>query len=139
MTVLALTSAQVAPVYPRQAEIYDFIAAESVTKGEAVYLTTSGTVGVADANVAAKDQFLGIALESVGTGQAVSVLKRGHVYGYTLTDLAYGAVAYLSNTAGDLDDSAGSTTVNVARCVPLPDSDKTKVLYVDARWQEDWS
>jgi len=139
MADITVTAAKVAPVYPAAAEIYDFIAAEAITKGQAVYLTTSGTVGVADANVAAKDQFRGIALETVGAAQAVSVLKRGHVYGYTLTDLAYDGLAYLSNTVGALADAAGSTTVNVGRCVPLPDADLTKVLYIQADWLNDWS
>lgn len=139
MADITVTAAKVGVVYPDNAEIYDFIAAEALTAGQAVYmLTGAGTVGVADANVANKQQIRGIALNAVGAGQAVSVLKRGQVYGFTLAG-DYDSLAYLSDTAGALADAAGTMTVNAGRVVGLPDNSNTKVLYVDADWLREWA
>ena len=139
MTDLTVSSAQIGVVFPDNAEIYDFIAAEALTAGQPVYmLTAAGTVGVADANAANKQQFRGIALSTVGAGQAVSVLKRGHIYGFTLAG-DYDSMAYLSDTAGKLADAAGTLTVIVGRVVGLPDNSNTKILYVVADWLREWS
>jgi hypothetical protein len=140
MADIALTAAQVQPIFPDQAEIYSFIAAEAITQGEAVYmLTAAGTVGVADANVANKQQFRGIALEGVAAGQVVSVLKRGHVAGFTVSGSSYDDILYLSDTAGNLADAAGTMTVNCGRVVGLSDKGNTKVVYIDADWLREWS
>ena len=136
---IALTAAQIQPIFPAKAEIYTFIAAAALTQGQAVYLTTSGTVGVADANGSSTQQFRGIALEAVAAGQAVSILKRGHCAGFTVSGMAYDAPAYLSDTAGSLSTAAGTMTVNCGRVVALSDKDLTKVLYVDANWNRIWA
>lgn len=136
---VALTAAQIAPCYPGKAEIYDVIAAEAITKGEAVYFTTSGTAGVADANASGKQQFRGIALETVGAGQAVSILKRGHCYGFTVSGLTPEDILYLSDTVGDLSTVVGTLTVNCGRVVCLPDSSLTQVVYIDADWLRAWA
>ena len=137
---IALTAVLVQPIFPLLAEIYPFIAAEAIAQGEAVYfLTAAGTVGVADANASDKQQFRGIALEGVGAGQAVSVLKRGHVAGYTVSGMSYDDKVYLSDTAGDLSTTNGSMTVECGRVVGLSDKDNTAVIYIDADWLRDWS
>jgi hypothetical protein len=137
---VALTAALVQPIFPAMAEIYPFIAAEAITQGEAVYmLTAAGTVGVADANVANKQQFRGIALEAAAAGQALSVLKRGHVAGFTVSALSYDDILYLSDTAGDLSTVAGTLTVNCGRVVALSDKGNTKVVYIDADWLREWA
>jgi len=135
MTDIALTATQIATVYPQECEIYDFIAAASITAGQAVYQTSAGKVGVADANGSGTTQLRGIALNAAGAGQAVSVLKRGHVYGYTISGLAYDAQVYLSDTAGKLADAPSTTTpVPVGRVVALPEANLTKVLFVNVEW-----
>ena len=139
MTAVALTAAQIAPCFPDKAEIIDVIAAAAVTKGQALYQTASGTFGVADANDSGKEQFRGIALETVGAGQAVSMLKRGHCYGFTVSALNGDAALYLSDTAGSLDTAAGTMTVNCGRVVALIDSTPTLVVYIDANWNRIWS
>ena len=140
MADIALTAAQIAPVYPHQAEIYDMVAAETITAGQAVYLTSAGKAGVADANASGKQQVRGIALSGAGAGQAVSVLVRGHVYGFTVSGLAYDALAYLSDTAGALAGGAGTMTVRVGRVVPLPNSSTfTKCLFVEVSWIANWA
>lgn len=140
MTDIAYTAAKIAPVFPEKAEIYDFIAAEAITAGQPVYfVAASGKVGLADANGSGTIQFRGVALTTVAAGSAVSVLKKGHVYGYTITSLNYDAILYLSNTAGSFADSAGGTTVNCGRVVALSESSLTKVVYIEADWLRTWS
>jgi hypothetical protein len=131
MADITRTAAQIAVLFPDEAEIYSFVAYETIAKGNPVYLTSAGTVGVADANGSGTDTFFGIALEAGGAGQAISVLKRGHITGYTLSG-AYGSAAYVSNTAGELADSAGSTSLVVGHVVPTSDPAYTKALYVNA-------
>lgn len=133
MADITCTAAQVAPVFPKEAEIYPFVAAEAITAGAPVYITSAGKVANADANGSGTDTFRGIALETVGAGQAVDILKKGHIYGYTLAG-AYDSLAYVSNTVGALADAAGGTSLPVGRVVPMSDADKTKVLYVQASW-----
>jgi hypothetical protein len=49
------------------------------------------------------------------------------------------AVAYLSDTAGALDDAAGTLTVVCGRVLVLPDGNNTKILYVDFSWAYIWA
>jgi hypothetical protein len=139
MADLTVTAAKVATIDPLKAEIYSGIAAETITAGKAVYQTTSGTVGIADANVANKQQIRGIALNGGGAGQAIDVLKRGRVYGFTLTDQTYDDPIFLSDTAGALADAAGTLTVPCGLVVAMSDASLTKVLYLDCRWNADWA
>lgn len=128
---LTVTAAKVAPVFPDKAEIYTYIAHETITAGQAVYLVAAtGKVGLADENdSAATSACIGIALNGGAAGQAIDVIVRGHVYGFTLTALNYGAMCSLSNTAGALLDTS-ATTNSVGRVDRLADNDGTKVLYV---------
>jgi len=139
MSDIALVSGKIGVVFPQRAEIYDFIATEAITKGQAVYQLTTGKVGVADANGSGKQQFRGIALSSVGAGQAVSVLVRGHIAGFTVSGLNADVLVYLSDTVGALGTAGGTMTVPVGRVVSLPDNDLTKVVYIDVNWLADWS
>ena len=128
---LTVTAAQVAACYPTKAEIFDGIAAETITAGQAVYIVVaSALLGLADEDAAESSWVWGIALNGGGAGQAISVLRRGHVYGFALSSLAYCAPVSLSATAGALLDTSATTNI-VARCVPLSDSNLTKVLFVD--------
>lgn len=131
MAAVAYTAAQVSPVFPAQMEAYDYIAAETITQGQPVYINTSGKAGVADANGASPiNRFRGIALHKAYAGQAVSILVKGAVYGFTLSGLAYDAPVYVSDTVGTYDDAAGTTSLVVGKVMPLADKDITKVLYV---------
>lgn len=134
MTDLALTAAQIARVHPEQDEVYDMIAAATITAGAALYITSAGTVDLYDSNGSGTLQFCGIALNGGGAGSAIGVLKRGAVYGYTISGLAYFAPVYGSNSVGLLADSAGSSSNVVGRVMPLSDSNLTKVLYINAQW-----
>lgn len=137
MADLTSVPASVALVDPEQAEVYTFIANAALSAGDPVYMLSTGKVGLADANASAPaPQFRGIALESVGAGQAVSVLKRGRVNaaGLGAGGLGYGAIVYLSDTVGKLADAAGTTSVKAGQVVPLADADLTKTVYIDANW-----
>lgn len=139
MADITVTPAQVAALFPDKAEIVDMIAAEAITAGLAVYQDTNGKAGIADANASGKQQFRGIALNGAGAGQAVSVLVRGHVAGFTVSGMNGDALAYLSDTAGALGTANGTMTVNCGRVACLTDSSLTKVLYICADWLRTWS
>jgi hypothetical protein len=133
MADIVVTAAKVGVVFPGIAEIYDAVAAEAITAGQPVAFTTAGKVQVCDANVAGRNVLHGIAVMAAGAGQAVSILKRGHLFGFTLAG-AYGSKAYVSDTLGVLADAAGTASLPVGQVVPLSDAAKTKVLYVDINW-----
>lgn len=140
MADIALTAAQIAAVKPEMSEIIDVTLAATVTKGQALYLTSAGTFGVADANDSGKEQVRGIALAAGAAGETIPMLKRGPLAGYTLTSQAYDAPLYLSNTAGALADAAGTMTVVVGRVMPLNDRPTyTKVLWVDVDYTKIWA
>ena len=130
MTAIVVTAAQVGLVNPLKAIVKSYIAAVAITAGEAVYILTTGTVGLADANGAGKSQFRGIALGSAAAGQAIDVVEKGEVYGFTL-DGDYDTRVYVSNDEGALADSAGTKTMVVGRVSPMADKDLTKVLMVE--------
>lgn len=133
MADIVVTADNVAVLYPRFAEIYDFVAAAAITAGQALYMNTSGKVDLYDSNGSGTLQLLGIALNGAGIGQAVSVLKRGFVAGFTLSQ-AYDAPIYGSNTAGALADAAGSSSIVAGKVKATSDPTPTKVLYVDISW-----
>lgn len=136
MADITVTAAQVAPVFTDEAEIYDMIAAVAITAGQAVYQNTAGKAALADANAGSGAELLvGIALNAAGAGQAVSVLKRGALAGYTLSGVAYGGTVYLSDTAGALADAPSTTkSIAVGKVQSMSNSDLTKVLYVETAW-----
>jgi hypothetical protein len=138
---IALTASQVRMVDPSKCETVNAIALSAVTQGEALYIDpTTGKVAPADANGAGLQQFRGIALNAAAAGFPVTVLKRGAVYGYTLTSMNYDAIAYLSDTVGDLSTAVGTMTVNCGRVIALTDgSTMTKVLYIDADYLRAWA
>lgn len=133
MADIVVTADNVAVLYPRHAEIYDFVAAVAVTAGQVLYLNSAGKADLYDSNGSGTLQPLGIALNGAGAGQAISVLKRGFVAGFTISSLAYDAVVYGSNTAGALSDGAGSSSVILGRVKAVADS-PSKALYVDMPW-----
>lgn len=140
MADLTVTAANVGLVDPLHAEVYSFVAAETITAGQVVFLDTNGKVQLADANAAGEQQARGIALNGGGAGAAIDVLKEGLVYGFDLSGVAYDGIVYLSDTtAGYLADGTGTMTVVCGRVIPAADKDLTKLLYANFRWREAWS
>lgn len=142
MADITVTAAKVAAIDPHYAEIYNFIAGATITAGQVVYMTTTGTLGVADATTAgALYQARGIALNGGAAGQAISVLKEGRCAGFTVSGMDASAPVYLSETAGALADSAPAGTGTSVVCgivVPMSDKDLTDVVYASFRWQNNW-
>lgn len=138
MADITVTAAKVAVIPEVETDIRSYIATEAITAGQAVYILTTGKVGVADANGAGKQQFRGIALNGGGAGSAISVLHSGEVAGFTLSGNA-DALIYLSDTAGSLADAAGTMTVVAGRIVCRSDAELTKVLRVFVQWEAQWA
>ena len=93
-----------------QGVVIEFLAAEAITQFDAVYVsTTTGRVGRADANDAAKLPAIGIAIEAQGSaGSSVRVLTHG-VYrddGGFGANMTVGADVYVSETPGTLTTTA---------------------------------
>ena len=139
MADIVVTAAHIGLCFPDRADIRSYIAAATITKGQAVYFTTAGLVGVADANDAGLQQFRGIALNGGGAGQAIDVLHNGEIYGFTVSGLNADVLVYLSDTAGALADAAGTMTVAAGRVVCLADKDATKVVRISTSWFAQWA
>ncbi len=134
MTVIVSTEALVAMIDPDVAEWYPAIAAVALTAGQLVYLNTSGKYALALATAAPTLKLMGVALSTVAAGQPVSILKKGHLAGYTLSALAYGALIYASDTAGAADTAAGTVSRIIASVSPKTDPSLTKIAYFDFNW-----
>ena len=137
MANVAVTAAQVGRVDPSQDVVRPGIAGESITAGQLVYLKSDGKFWLADGSETGTAQVRGMALNAAGANQALNVLVKGLVYGFTLTSLAYDQRVYLSDTAGAVNDTNGTVTVPVARVWPMSDADLTKVLYFFGAAMED--
>lgn len=138
MADIVVTEAAVAVIFPLKAEIHTFIAAEALSAGESVSFDSAGKLIQADANAAGEQQARGIVLTSGGAGQALNILKKGHLNGYTISQ-AYDAAVYLSDTAGAVADAAGTMTVPVGRVVGLTDKAITKAIYFEFEWNVVWA
>lgn len=140
MSDITKTTAKIGLVFPAQSETYNVVVSVAVTAGQTLYPEAAGTYALADADVAGRQQTRLMALESAGSNQAISAIKQGAMYGFDLSGMAYDDIAYQSNTAGAISDSAGSLNVPVAIVMALPDKPTyTKVLYFNPRWREDFT
>jgi hypothetical protein len=141
MANIAVVAAQVGLVDPEKAYVKSYIAGVTITKGQTVYITTAGLLGLCDANDAGKQQFRGIALNGGGAGQAIDVLHDGEVYGFGVSGLNVGAFVYASNDVGVLEDGAGAMTVRAGRVSIMADGGgtQTKVLHIFTSWDADWA
>lgn len=139
MADLTVTAAQVGVVNPANAEIDSIIVAETVTAGQVLFIDTAGKGQLADANAAGEQQTRAMALEGGSAGEGIPVLRRGQVYGFTLSQ-AYDAPIFQSDTAGALADAAGTMTVPVGVVEGLSDSTNiTKVLFFNPRRRGDYT
>lgn len=129
MADLAFTEAAVALVFPLKSIVHTGLAGAAITAGQVVYIDSSGDLQLADASAAGTATVRGVALESGGAGQAIDWCEEGWLFGFTLSQ-AYSAAIYLSDTAGDLADAAGTVSVLCGRVVAMSDKAQTKVLAV---------
>lgn len=135
MTAIVNTSDQSRLVDPASCETYPAIAAVALTPGQLVYLNTAGKYAVALATTAPTMKQMGVCLSTVAAGQAFTLLKRGHMAGFTVSALAYGALLYVSDTVGVADTAAGTVSRIIGCVVPKTDPSLTKLAYFDFDWK----
>ena len=139
MTDFALTAAQIAAVRPEEAEIVQKTAAETITAGQSLFQDTNGKVQLADANAAGERQTRYLALAGGAAGQTIACLRRGAVFGFTITQ-AYDSTVYQSDTTGVLGDSAGTVTVPVGLIEGIDQGGTvTKVIFFNPRYRADFT
>lgn len=114
----------------------DLIAAVDITAGQAVYCDTNGKAALADASAASTAVCLGVALETVSAGQVVPILMDGWVDGMGVGSVNYGVLLKLSDTAGAVDNGAGSPTVSapVGRVIAATDGALTKLVLLNCSY-----
>lgn len=114
----------------------DLIAGVAITAGQAVYCDTNGKAALALATAAGTAVVLGVALETVSIGQSVPILMDGWVDGLGVGSVAYGTLLKLSDTAGAIDNGAGSPTVlaPVGRVLPATDGALTKLVLLNCSY-----
>lgn len=121
--------------------IRPYIAGYAATAGDAIYIDSSGLAQQADASQAGKQQFRGIALQTVGVQQALDVCERGILEGFTITQ-AYDALLYLDTTGQIADAANGTKTVRVGRVVATSTKDSSgnikKLVYIQSDMLNNW-
>ena len=131
MADLVYTSTSVGNASPvGESEVWDLIAGVAIEAGQGVYVNSSGLAALADASAAGTAVCVGIALNDAQANQAIAVLHKGFVEGFTLSQ-AYSTLIFVSDTAGDLADAAGTVTAPVGRVMPTSEDSPTKLLYID--------
>ena len=144
MADLAVVTAKISAVFPQFAEVYSYIAGAAITAGQIVAFNTStddDKMYVGDGNDGDLDQPRGVALEGVGAGQAVPVLVRGLVEGFTVSAIANDTLLYLSDTAGKIATTGGESTANAALGRIMPNSQGTPALavFIEISYNVHWS
>lgn len=135
MADLSPTAASVRDASPTESVKFSLKAGVDVDAGEAVYVVAAtGLLALADASAAGTAVAVGIALESVKAGQMCPVLAQGWLDGMGVSGVNYGVLLLVSDTAGAVDNGAGSPTVTapIGRVMPAPDGSLTKLVYVHA-------
>lgn len=134
MAAIAKVENEVGIAFGAHAEVFPAVTSVDVTRGDLVYWNSSGKLVKSSAAASGTAKCAGMVMTSVKAGQAVDILKEGHVEGFTLTGLAYGAKAYMADASGGLDTAAGTVSKVMGSVVPLSDPAATKVLYFVADW-----
>ncbi|MCB0206981.1 MAG: hypothetical protein KDH89_19355 [Anaerolineae bacterium] len=116
MTTLTVTAAQVRPLHG--AVVRRFFAGGTVSIGAVVYVDSSGTVQhTAGGAIGTTKTLAGIAVAtpdggtSAASGERVDVVVSGPVAGFS--SMTPGTVGFVSNTAGGVEDAAGTKSAIV--------------------------
>lgn len=140
MTNISVTVAQVMVLHKDEAEIYSAICASTVTKGQPLYLNSSGKVAPADANDSGLQQVVGIALKAGAAEAVISMLVRGYCAGFSLGSQSFDDGIYLSDDVGRIADSNGTLTVPIGRVGAITEvGGIDKVIKFDIRYGADWT
>jgi hypothetical protein len=119
MADLTLATADTVNVDTLTVQQHTVLAGEAITAGAPVFLnTTTGYAWLADANDSNTTKPYGIATKTVAAGEAVTVVRRGRLSGWSNLP-GYGAAVYVSNTVGTLADAAGSSSWQVGIVEPV--------------------
>ncbi len=113
MSAIALTAANIRPIVSRGAVLAKGTAGATITIGQAVYMASTGSIGVADADASKAASFgIGIAVESfdgettINSGDPVTYCVYGPVSGFS--GMTPGALGWVADAAGGLDTAAGT-------------------------------
>lgn len=80
--------------------------------------TTTGRFVPAAAGTAGNARVWGIASNGAPSGMPVTAVRRGVMDGWDFTSDDYDAPMFLSNTAGRIDNSAGTVSTVIGRVIP---------------------
>lgn len=103
---------------PGHCEMYNVELGETVTPGQALCWNATNQMVLADGNDDALDEPQAIALQGGLAGQVVSVLKKGHCYGFIVAGSATGVLITLTDTPGLMEFAGGGECCG--RVVSLP-------------------
>ena len=117
MTTIVSTAADVRAIY-EDAVIRHVKTGAAVTAGQLVYYSTAGSGLLATAATVTTAEARGIALDTVGSGGITRLVIEGEVAGFTITQNV-DAVVYVGDTAGTLNDAAGTISAAFGRVVPI--------------------
>lgn len=109
-------------------------AAVAIVPGNSIRINTDGKFELADASAAGTLGDVYVAINKAAAGETVTGVKSPSVVdlGDALSALAYGALVYVSDTAGALNDGAGTVTKVVGTVIPSwGDTTPGKLLRVD--------
>lgn len=136
MTALSFTAAQIRPLIP--SNVVQMTAdAASMGLGAAVYIKSDGDVALADANAATSVEVVGVIVAIQGgqsttaAGDVVSVALSGsRLAGFS--DLTPGALAYVSETAGEIDDTAPTGAGTWTKVMGRAEADNVFIVDIDS-------
>jgi hypothetical protein len=140
MTVIVVTAAEVGRLYPNLDTAIPIFLGATVTAGQVLRPDTDGTWILADATVGGADaRGTVIALKGGTDGEADLGIKEGALEGYAVSGLSTGAQLFLSDTAGAVDDAAGTISVPIGRVIGTAEKDPAdgtvkEVAYFDMDW-----
>lgn len=90
---------------PGHSEIYNVELGETVTAGQALCWNTTNQMVLADGDDDALNEPWAIALQGGLAGQVISVLKKGHCYGFTVAGINTGVRITLTDTPGVMQEA----------------------------------
>jgi hypothetical protein len=136
MALIALTTADTLEVFDSIVETQKSAPCSvDVSAGQLIRLNTSAEWVLANGGAAGTATGVYVAGFTKSAGQALTGFKKCKVDGLDLSGLAFGALAYLSDTAGRFGDAAGTVSLAAGRVIPgysevLGNAPK-KILQVD--------
>ena len=89
-----------------------------LTPGPVRIVPADGTIDRAKSDVAGNAACYGVIVKRVPGGCASTVIRRGVIFGYDLSNVPFGALVYLDND-GDLSTAKGTIEVIVGRVIAL--------------------